>query len=166
MSTSATVDSIERTVQRTKEWVADLERALGRPGPREPRRAPGGYLQVLRDRVTADDGAQLAAQLPQLLRGVVDEGFDSGHHPEMIRGRETFLRTFADRAALDGLDEAARVAAAATRVPRRHTSAGEVERSVPAARRAPARSSRATEPRVTRPWPDRWCDHRAAGAGW
>jgi hypothetical protein len=58
------------------------------------------------------------------------------------------------------------VAAAATRVPRRHTSAGEVERSVPAARRDPARSSRATEPRVRRPWPDRWCDHRAAGARW
>jgi hypothetical protein len=58
------------------------------------------------------------------------------------------------------------VAAATARVPRRHTSAGEVERSVPAARRAPARASRATEPRVRRPWPDRWCDHRAAGARW
>jgi uncharacterized protein (DUF2267 family) len=125
MST-ATVDSIQRTVQKTNEWLADLKRELATDNPAYAWRALSAYLQVLRDRLTIDEAAELAAQLPQLLRGVFYEGFDPGRQPERIRDRETFLAKLAERGRLDGPDEAARVAAAATRVMRRHISEGEV----------------------------------------
>jgi uncharacterized protein (DUF2267 family) len=126
MSTD-TVDAIKRTVEKTNDWLADLQRELGTDSRAEAWRALRGYLQVLRDRLTLDEGAQLAAQLPQLLRGVFYEGFDPGHQPEPIRDREKFLSALAQRAQLDDPAEAARVAAAATRVLRRHISEGEVE---------------------------------------
>jgi uncharacterized protein (DUF2267 family) len=121
------VDSIQRTVQKTNQWVKDLENELGIDNPSYAYRALRGYLQVLRDRLTIDEAAHLAAELPQLLRGVFYEGFDPGHQPERIRDRETFLARLAQRAQLDDLDEAARVAAAATRVLRRRIAAGEVD---------------------------------------
>jgi uncharacterized protein (DUF2267 family) len=121
------VDAIERTVQKTNEWVADLARELGTESRAYAWRALRGYLQVLRDRLTIDEAAQLAAQLPQLLRGVFWEGFDPGHQPEPIRDRETFLTTLAQRAQLDDPAEAERVAAAATRVLRRHITPGELD---------------------------------------
>jgi len=85
------------------------------------------YLQVLRDRLTIDEAAQLAAQLPHLLRGVFYEGFDPGHQPEKIRDRDVFLARLADRAQLPDADEAAAAARAVTRLLRRHVTLGELE---------------------------------------
>jgi uncharacterized protein (DUF2267 family) len=124
---TGTVDSIERTVHKTNEWVADLARELGTEDQAQAWRVLRAYLQLLRDRLTVDEAAQLAAQLPHLLRGVFYEGFDPGHQPEKIRAGDVFLTRLAERAALPDLDEAARAAAAATRVLRRHVTAGEID---------------------------------------
>jgi uncharacterized protein (DUF2267 family) len=124
---STSVDSIQRTVHKTNEWIADLEHELGIDDPAYAWRSLRGYLQVLRDRLTIDEGAQLAAELPQLLRGAFYEGFDPGHQPERIRDRETFLERVAEHAQLDKPQEAALVAAAATRVLRRRIASGELD---------------------------------------
>jgi uncharacterized protein (DUF2267 family) len=121
------VDSIDRTVHKTNEWIAQLADELGTSDRETAWRVLKAYLQVLRDRLTIDEGAQLAAQLPVLLRGAFYEGFDPGHQPEPIRDRETFLRHFADRALLSDADEAEHAAAAATRVLRRHVTEGEFD---------------------------------------
>jgi uncharacterized protein (DUF2267 family) len=127
MMFTGSVDSIERTVHKTNEWLADLAAELGTDSRAYAWRALRGYLQVLRDRLTIDEAAQLAAELPQLVRGLFYEGFDPGHQPEPIRDRETFLARLAQQALLDDPAEAARVAAAATRVLRRKIAAGEVD---------------------------------------
>jgi uncharacterized protein (DUF2267 family) len=124
---SASVDSIERTVHKTNEWIADLEHELGIDDPAYAWRSLRAFLQVLRDRLTIDEGAHLAAELPQLLRGAFYEGFDPGHQPERIRDRHAFLERLANQAHLDDRDEAARVAAAAMRVLRRRIASGAVD---------------------------------------
>jgi uncharacterized protein (DUF2267 family) len=124
---SRTVDTIERNVQKTNQWLADVARELGTDDYPTAWRVLRGYLQVLRDRLTIDEAAQFAAQLPHLLRGVFYEGFDPGHQPEKIRDRETFLARFAERAQLDDPDEAARAAAAVTRALRQHVAQGEID---------------------------------------
>ena len=86
-----------------------------------------GYLQALRDRLTVDEGAQLAAQFPHLVRGVFYEGFDPGHQPEKIRDRDAFLRLLAERAHISDPQQAGRLAAAGTAVLRHHVSDGEVD---------------------------------------
>jgi uncharacterized protein (DUF2267 family) len=123
----ATVDAIERTVHKTNEWVDDVAREFGTENHAEAWRVLRAYLQVLRDRLTIDEAAQLAAQLPHLLRGVFYEGFDPGHQPEKIRHRDEFLARLGERAGLADPDEAARAAAAVTRVLRRHVTAGELD---------------------------------------
>jgi uncharacterized protein (DUF2267 family) len=123
---TARVDAIERTVHKTNEWVGDLSQELG-TDDREAWRVLRAYLQVLRDRLTIDEAAQLAAQLPHLLRGVYYEGFDPSKQPERIRDRDVFLARLADRADLSDPAKAGPAAAAATRVLRRHVTAGEIE---------------------------------------
>ena len=125
--TSATVDSIERTVHKTNEWLDQLAGELGTDDTREAWRVLRAFLQVLRQRLTVDEAAQLAAQLPHLLRGVFYEGFDPSNEPERIRDRDEFLARFAQRAQLESPDHAERAAAAATRVLRRHISEGEFD---------------------------------------
>jgi uncharacterized protein (DUF2267 family) len=121
------VDSIERSVHKTNEWLADLAAALGTEDRKKAWRVLRAYLQLLRDQVTVDEGAQLAAQLPLVLRGAFYEGFDPGHQPAKPRNRDQFLAVLAERAQLADADEAARAAEAATSVLRRHVTAGEVE---------------------------------------
>ena len=124
---TGTVDSIERTVQKTNEWLDDLAHELGTDDEPQAWRVLRAYLQTLRDRLTVEEAAQLAAQLPHLVRGVFYEGFDPTRQPEKLRDREAFLSRLAERAQLAGPDEAERAAVAATRVLRRHISEGEFD---------------------------------------
>jgi uncharacterized protein (DUF2267 family) len=123
----SSVDSVERTVHKTNEWLADLAGELGTDDRDEAWRVFRAYLQLVRDRLTLDEAAQLSAQLPHLLRGIFWEGFDPGHQPAKVRHRETFLALLAERAGFADDDRAARAAAAATRVLRRHVSEGEID---------------------------------------
>jgi len=124
---TGTVDSIERTVHKTNEWLDDLAHELGTDDEAGAWRVLRAYLQTLRDRLTVEEAAQLAAQLPHLVRGVFYEGFDPTRQPEKLRDREAFLSRLAERAQLAGPDEAERAAVAATRVLRRHISEGEFD---------------------------------------
>ena len=121
------IDSIQRTVQKTEEWLDDLAGELGTDDGRYAWRVLRAYLRVLRERLTPDESAQLAAQLTHLLRGVFYEGFDPGREPHRLRTRDEFLQRLAERAQLpEGVDPAV-VAALATRVLRRRLTAGEVD---------------------------------------
>jgi uncharacterized protein (DUF2267 family) len=125
--TVASVHSVERTVHKTNEWLSDLVDELGSGDRDDAWRILRGYLHVLRDRVTIDEGAQLAAQFTHLVRGVFYEGFDPGHQPAKLRHRDEFLARVAERAQLPGPEQAARAAEAATRVLKNHVTAGEID---------------------------------------
>jgi uncharacterized protein (DUF2267 family) len=124
---SSRVEAIDRTVQKTNEWVAELAKELRTEDRAAAWRVLKAYLQLLRDRLTLDEAAQLAAQLPHLLRGAFYEGFDPGHQPEKIRDREEFLARLEKGAVLSDHVEAAIATAAATRVLVRHISPGEFD---------------------------------------
>jgi uncharacterized protein (DUF2267 family) len=125
MATS-TVDSIERTVQKAREWVKDLAAELGTDDHEFAWRALRTYLQALRERLTVEEAAQLAAQFPHLIRGVYYEGFVPGRQPVRIRDRDEFLARIAERGVMDK-ESAAKTTAACTRVLRHHVSEGEVD---------------------------------------
>ncbi|TMK25056.1 MAG: DUF2267 domain-containing protein [Actinobacteria bacterium] len=124
--TLSSVDGIERSVQKTNRWLSELASELGLEDREQAWRVLRAYLQLLRDQVTVDEAAQLAAQLPVVLRGAFYEGFDPGHQQAKLRDRDEFLAAFAQLTQLDQ-DEAAQAVEAATRVLRRHISAGEFD---------------------------------------
>jgi uncharacterized protein (DUF2267 family) len=121
------VDSVERSVHKTNEWLKQMAAELGNEDREDAWRLLKAYLQVLRDELTADEAAQLAAQLPTVLRGAFYEGFDPGHQAAKLRHRDEFLARVAERAQLPGPEEAARAAEAATRVLKNHVTAGEID---------------------------------------
>ena len=121
------LDVFDRSVHKTNEWLKDLMERLGSDDRRYAYRVLRAYLHVLRDRLTVDEAAQLAAQLPHLLRGVFYEGWDPSRTPETYRDRETFLARLAERAQLAGPTEASVAAEAATAVLRERVAEGEVE---------------------------------------
>jgi uncharacterized protein (DUF2267 family) len=76
--------------------------------------------------LSVDEAAQLAAQLPQLIRGVYYEGWDPSKTPQAYRHPNEFLERVASEAALHGQTEASHAAAAAARVLYGHVSEGEL----------------------------------------
>ncbi|MDX6727752.1 MAG: hypothetical protein QOK49_2557 [Baekduia sp.] len=125
--TVASVHSVERTVHKTNEWLKDLDAELGIEDRDDAWRILHGFLPVLRDRLTMDEGAQLAAELTPLVRGVFYEGFDPGHQPEKIRDPETFIERLGQRMEISDPEEAALAAVAVTAVMARHVAEGELD---------------------------------------
>ena len=121
------LDVFERSVHKSNEWLDELMRRLGTEDRRYAYRVLRGYFQVLRDRLTVDEAAHLAAQLSPLLRGVFYEGWDPSGTPETYRDRDTFLSRLAGAAQLAGPTEASIAAEAATDVLRSHVTEGEVD---------------------------------------
>ena len=83
--------SIDATVDRTNRVLKDIEEAYGWPKERRNQsyNALRAVLHTLRDRVTVDESAQFAAQLPTLVRGIYYEGWDPSRVPVKMDGDGT-----------------------------------------------------------------------------
>lgn len=125
-----TVEGVERTVHRTYEWLAELSNLLGIEDRAEAYRTLRGFLHVIRDRVTVEEAAELAAQLPTLIRGMFYEGWVPAKTPERWRTRDAFVTRFAEQAGLAGPTQAAYAAAAVTRLLRHQLTQGQVEEAL------------------------------------
>jgi uncharacterized protein (DUF2267 family) len=119
-------DVIARSVEKTHVWLNELAEELGTGDRQEAYRILRAFLHALRDRLTIDEAAQLAAQLPDLIRGIYYEGWDPSSTPRSYHDLDTFLGLIADEALLDGETRASYATAAAGRVLRRHVSEGEL----------------------------------------
>lgn len=95
MSAATTVDAIETTIQKTYEWLDEIDRQLGSDDRREAYLALRGTLHALRDHFVVDECAQFAAQLPLLVRGVYYDGWDPSDVPLRERNQEAFLNRVA-----------------------------------------------------------------------
>jgi len=118
---------IERSVEKTHVWLDEIADQLGADDRREAYRVLRAYLHALRDRLTVDEAAQLAAQLPDLVRGIYYEGWDPSATPVRYRGLADFLDRVAADAELDGETASSFAVSAAAEVLRRHVSPGEIE---------------------------------------
>lgn len=81
----------------------------------------------LRDRLTVDVAAKLAAQLPTLIRGIYYEDWDPSRTPLPIHDVETFLDHVLSEGHMAGETEASVAVTAVARVLRAHVSPGEID---------------------------------------
>jgi uncharacterized protein (DUF2267 family) len=121
-----TVETFERTVHVTNRWLVDAAAALGTEDRQEAYHAVRAALHALRDRLPVAEAAQLAAQLPTLLRGVFYEGWRPAATPERYHDVATFLERVAANGAYAGHTEASMAADATMAMLRAHVSAGEI----------------------------------------
>ena len=120
------VELIDRSVEKTNVWLKELAEDLGTDDRKFAYRVLRAYLHAVRDRLMVDEAAQLAAQLPELVRGIYYEGWVPSRTPTSDRSVDEFLRRIADEALLPGETEASYACSAAARLLRRHVSEGEI----------------------------------------
>ena len=127
MTVQEHVDIIERSVEKTNIWLRDMAFELGSEDRAAAYRSLRAVLHTLRDRLTVDEAAQLAAQLPPLVRGIYYDGWNPSSTPQRYHEAREFLSRVRAEARLAGETEASYAVAAAVRVLRAHVSEGELD---------------------------------------
>ncbi|HTX09198.1 MAG TPA: DUF2267 domain-containing protein [Solirubrobacteraceae bacterium] len=121
------VSAIDHSIEMTHIWLNDLMAELGSEDRRYGYRVMKAVLHAVRDGLPVDEAAHLAAQLPELIRGIYYEGWDPSRTPARYRDSKPFLDRIAAEASLAGDSEASYAAEAVLAVVRKHISAGEFE---------------------------------------
>jgi uncharacterized protein (DUF2267 family) len=142
MSTT-NVAALDRTVHQTQAWLGHIADDLGWEDHDKTYSALRAVLHTLRDRLPPDEAADLAAQLPMLVRGIYFEGWHPSDKPLRYQNREEFLDRVRRAAPKLQADETERAVAAVFRELSTELDWGEVEE----AREAVPREVRAL-------WPD------------
>jgi uncharacterized protein (DUF2267 family) len=121
------LEVFDTTVHKTNNWLNELMRVLEW---NERRRAYLGLratLHALRDRLTVEETAQFAAQLPMLIRGFYYEGWDPTGKPLKDRHKERFLARINQEFRGDGPIDPEKVARGVFTVIAERVSEGEIE---------------------------------------
>jgi uncharacterized protein (DUF2267 family) len=122
------VDSLDRSIDKTNRWLADIAQGFGTGDRRLAYRAARAWLHTLRDRLTVPVAAHFAAQLPELLRGVFYDGWNPSRVPiKYTRGE--YVTRFAREARVRESD-VAKAAGVVTAAVRLHVSGGAVDEAL------------------------------------
>jgi uncharacterized protein (DUF2267 family) len=81
----------EKHNQEAQLWIDEMMAELGTDDPYRALHALRAGLQALRDRMTLAEAAQMAAELPLLIRGLFFDGWLPGAEPRPIEKRSEFL---------------------------------------------------------------------------
>lgn len=118
---------IERSAEAAHIWYRDTAAELGTDDLHYAARALRSVLHALRDRVTVEEAAQLASQLPTLIRGIYYEQWRPGATRHLAHDVDVFLEHVAAEGRMAGETEASLAVAAVARVLHRHISEGELD---------------------------------------
>jgi len=118
---------IEHSVEKAHIWLKELAEELGVDDRQYAYRALRAVLHTLRDRLTVDVAAKLAAQLPTLIRGIYYEDWDPSRTPLPIHDVEAFLDHVVKEGRMAGETEASVAVTAVARVLREHVTPGEID---------------------------------------
>lgn len=95
MAANTQIPALDHTVQQTNLWLKRLESEHHFESRHDAYSALRAVLHGLRDRMTPEQAAHFAAQLPMLVRGLFYEGWHIGGAPEPMRHRDEFLERVA-----------------------------------------------------------------------
>ena len=125
--TQSTVSVFEHTIEISNIWLNDLMERLAWLDKHRAYKALRAVLHALRDRLTVDSAAHLAAQLPMLIRGLYYEGYDPSGKPIPERRKSEFLAHVASQCSDESRNDG-HVTQAVLHVLGHHISPGEVEK--------------------------------------
>jgi len=122
------VDSLDRSIETTNQWLGDVASSFGTEDRRLAYRVTRSWLHTLRDRLPVTVAAHVAAQLPELLRGVFYEGWNPSKVPVKY-DRDEFAARFAKHAQIHNT-EVSKASRLVTSAMRRHLSEGVVNEAL------------------------------------
>jgi len=124
--TQATISAFESTIHKTNIWLKDVMYELDWDSHERAYHALRAVLHALRDRLSTAEVADLAAQLPMLVRGFFYEDWSPDRQTTPLRHKEQFLEQV-DQAFCDDVTvDAEEVTRAVLRVISKHVSSGEI----------------------------------------
>lgn len=126
MSTAG-LEGLERTVQLTHIWINDLDERLGWNDKARSYRLLKSVLHALRDWLQINEAADLAAQLPGLLRGAYYEQWRPAATPVKKRGKAEFMARVEELFKTDPLEHPAQAVMAVFELLSEKISKGEID---------------------------------------
>jgi len=127
---------IDEAPQVVAEWTNRLCDDLGWGNKERAYRLLSETLHALRDYLNVNEAADLAAQLPLILRGIYYTGWKPSATPAQARNKEDFLNRVARAFSTEPLEDEERAVAAVFDLLRAKISMGEIDH-VSHAMRAP-----------------------------
>jgi uncharacterized protein (DUF2267 family) len=124
------VEAFDKTLNKTKAWLREIREDLHLESDDDAYIAARAVLQTLRDRLNPGEAADLAAQLPMLVRGFYYEGWHPADKPLVLRSEEDFLHEIGSRIGRGmkpSMSDPRRLAIGVFAVIRRHVTEGEIE---------------------------------------
>lgn len=95
--------TLDNVAHKASEWIGELDDIYGWEDKQKSYQAFRAVAHTIRDRLTAEESAQLAAQLPMMLRGMYFDGWSPSGKPEKWRSQNEFIERLMD--AYGGPDE-------------------------------------------------------------
>lgn len=81
----------DQAIDKGNVWIKELGEELGWTDQHAALGALRVVLHAVRDRLPSDEAAELAAQMPLLLKGVYFDGWDPSATPAKVRTRRAFV---------------------------------------------------------------------------
>lgn len=117
----------QHSAEAASAWVNELEHGLGVKDQRYALRVMRAVLHAVRDRLTVPAAAGLAAQFPEVIRGLYYEGWRPATTPRTDDDLDDFLDEITSAAGLAGHSEASLCAAAVFTLITEHVTPGETD---------------------------------------
>ena len=121
------LEVFDATLHKTHRWLNELMLIMDWQDRHRAYLALRVTLHALRDRLTVEETAQLAAQLPMLIRGFYYEGWDPAGKPWKVRHLAEFLVHIEEQMQGDQPVNAERIARAVFMVLATRVTEGEIE---------------------------------------
>jgi uncharacterized protein (DUF2267 family) len=118
--------AFQHTIEVTNVWLADIAERLGDQQNHRAYQALRAVLHALRDRLSAEGAAHLAAQLPTLVRGLYYEGYRPGGKRPAEHTKAEFLAQVRSECPDEDLNTGT-ITRAVLQVIGKHVSTGEIE---------------------------------------
>lgn len=121
------ISSLDHAPQVFTEWLNELCKELGWTEKKRAYLLLHETLHAVRDFLNVDEAADLAAQLPVLVRGVYYDGWDPSKTPVKPRNKSDLIARVASRFDKQPLDDPEKAVAAVFSLLRRHIRGGELD---------------------------------------
>lgn len=122
----SSIDIVNHNIKTINTWLKDISEELGGIGEEAAWGHLKAVLQTVRDRITVDEAADFAAQLPMIVRGLYFEGWRPAETPHKWRDRQEYLDAFTHK--LENAGSGEEILKAVLRVLDRHLDSNELMR--------------------------------------
>ncbi len=130
------IPALDHAPQVFAEWLNELCKELGWSEKSRANLLLHETLHAIRDFLTVDEAADLASQLPVLVRGVFYEGWNPSKTPVKPRNKSDLLARISARFSKQPIEDPEKAVAAVFSLLRRHVAGGEIDQVRHALRRS------------------------------